>query len=172
MVKDQQVRRLVKLKKNEKTLTMAAAKAGLSRKTARKYLKSGKATEPVSAGTVLENSIGSVRVGMAGGGRDPEAIADGGSDSGVRVFMPSAGRGLPARPVENAAAQDQAVEGRIRRSEGGDVPAEVSTGTSSPIGLYVYGTPGSDDPGPAVSPSAVPLRVGLLELGSDHAVFQ
>ena len=42
MVKDQQVRRLVKLKKNEKTLTMAAAKAGMSRKTARKYLKSGK----------------------------------------------------------------------------------------------------------------------------------
>ena len=42
MVKDQQVRRLVKLKKNEKTLTMAAARAGLSRKTARKYLKSGK----------------------------------------------------------------------------------------------------------------------------------
>ena len=38
MVKDQQVRRLVKLKKNEKTLTMAAAKARLSRKTARKYL--------------------------------------------------------------------------------------------------------------------------------------
>ena len=30
------------MKKNEKTLTMAAAKAGLSRKTARKYLKSGK----------------------------------------------------------------------------------------------------------------------------------
>ena len=26
--------------------------------------------------------------------------------------------------------------------------------------------------GPAVSPSAVPLCVGLLELGSDHAVFQ
>ena len=35
------MRRLVKLKKNEKTLTMAAAKAGMSRKTAR-YLKSGK----------------------------------------------------------------------------------------------------------------------------------
>ena len=32
MVKDQQVRRLVKLKKNEKTLTMAAAKAGMSGK--------------------------------------------------------------------------------------------------------------------------------------------
>ena len=42
MVKDQQVRRLVKLRKNEKMLTMAAAKAGLSRKTARKYLKSRK----------------------------------------------------------------------------------------------------------------------------------
>ncbi len=91
MVKDQQVRRLVKLRKNEKTLTMAAARAGLSRKTARKYLKSGKLAEPVSAGAVLENSIGSVRVGMAGSGRDPEAIADGGGDSGVRLFVPSAG---------------------------------------------------------------------------------
>ncbi len=30
------------MRKNEKTLTMAAARAGLSRKTARKYLKSGK----------------------------------------------------------------------------------------------------------------------------------
>ena len=36
------MRRLVKLRKNEKMLTMAAAKAGLSRKRARKYLKSGK----------------------------------------------------------------------------------------------------------------------------------
>ncbi len=36
------MRRLVKLRKNEKTLTMVAARAGLSRKTARKYLKSGK----------------------------------------------------------------------------------------------------------------------------------
>ncbi len=31
----------MKLRKKEKTLTMAAAKAGLWRKTARKYLKSG-----------------------------------------------------------------------------------------------------------------------------------
>ena len=54
------MRRLVKLRKNEKMVTMAAAKAGLSRKTARKYLKSRSAAEPVSAGAVLANSIGSV----------------------------------------------------------------------------------------------------------------
>ena len=47
------MRRLVKLQKNEKTLTMAAAKAGLSRKTARKEV--GKTAEPESAGAVLEN---------------------------------------------------------------------------------------------------------------------
>ena len=32
----------MKLRKKEKTLTMAAAKAGMSRNPARKYLKSGK----------------------------------------------------------------------------------------------------------------------------------
>ena len=32
----------MKLRKKEKTLTMAAAKAGMARNTARKYLKSGK----------------------------------------------------------------------------------------------------------------------------------
>ena len=88
----------------------------------------GKAAEPVSAGAVLENSIGSVRVGMAGSGRDPEAIADGGGDSGVRVFVPSAGRGLPARPVENTAAEDQAEAKEVL------FPQKYRLGTSSTIG--------------------------------------
>ena len=59
------MRRLVKLKKNEKTLTMAAAKSGDVAKDSSQVPEVGKATEPVSAGTVLENSIGSVRVGVA-----------------------------------------------------------------------------------------------------------
>jgi len=42
MVTDQQVRRLMKLKKTEKTLASAAAKAGMDEKTARKWLRSGK----------------------------------------------------------------------------------------------------------------------------------
>lgn len=42
MVTDQQVRKLMKLVKNEKTLSLAAAKAGLGEQTARKYLRSGK----------------------------------------------------------------------------------------------------------------------------------
>ena len=42
MVTDQQVRRLLKLKQTEKTLSIAASKAGMSEKTARKYLKAGK----------------------------------------------------------------------------------------------------------------------------------
>ena len=60
MVKDQQVRRLVKLRKNEKMLTMAAAKAGLSRKTARKYLKSRKLPSQCQPERYWRNSIGSV----------------------------------------------------------------------------------------------------------------
>ena len=42
MVTDQQVRRLIMLIKTEKTKEIAAAKAGMDAKTARKYLKSGK----------------------------------------------------------------------------------------------------------------------------------
>lgn len=42
MVKDIQVRRLMKLRNQKKTLAAAAAAAGMDEKTARKYLKSGK----------------------------------------------------------------------------------------------------------------------------------
>ncbi len=42
MVTDQQVRRLLKLTQTEKTQAIAAAKAGMDRKTARKYLRSRK----------------------------------------------------------------------------------------------------------------------------------
>ena len=42
MVTDQQVRRLIMLIKTEKTKEIAASRAGMDRKTARKYLKSGK----------------------------------------------------------------------------------------------------------------------------------
>jgi len=42
MVTNQQVRRLMRLMKSEKTRIIAALKAGMDRKTARKYLKLGK----------------------------------------------------------------------------------------------------------------------------------
>jgi len=42
MVKDQQVRRLMRLMQKEKTKAIAAAKAGMDEKTARKYLRLGK----------------------------------------------------------------------------------------------------------------------------------
>ena len=41
MVTDQQVRKLMKLIQSEETLTIAAAKAGMDEKTARKYRRSG-----------------------------------------------------------------------------------------------------------------------------------
>ena len=42
MVTDQQVRKLMTLKKKGKTLLLSAAKAGMDEKTARKYLRRGK----------------------------------------------------------------------------------------------------------------------------------
>jgi len=42
MITDQQVRKLMKLKEKEKNLSIAAAKAGMSENTARKYVRSGK----------------------------------------------------------------------------------------------------------------------------------
>jgi len=49
MVKDEQVRNLMKLINQEKTSKMAAAKAGMSEKTARKYRQSGKLPSQVQA---------------------------------------------------------------------------------------------------------------------------
>ena len=49
MVTDQQVRRLRKLKQREKTLSSAAAKAGMDEKTARKYLRLGKLPSEVES---------------------------------------------------------------------------------------------------------------------------
>ena len=135
MVKDQQVRRLVKLQKNEKTLTMAAAKAGLSRKTARKYLKSGKLpsqSQPERYWRTRSDPFESVWPEVEEIlKRSPTVEA-----TAVFEYLCRQQEGaFPARSVEDAAAQDQAVEGTTRRSEGGDVPAEVSAGTSSTIGL-------------------------------------
>ncbi len=48
MVTDQQVRKLMKLVKTEKTLSLVAAKAGMSEKTARKYRRSGKLPSEMS----------------------------------------------------------------------------------------------------------------------------
>ena len=42
MVTDQQYRRLMKLRRTERNLASAAAKAGMDEKTARKYLRIGK----------------------------------------------------------------------------------------------------------------------------------
>ncbi len=48
MTTDQQVRKLMKLVKTEKSLSLAAAKAGMSEKTARRYRRSGKLPSEVA----------------------------------------------------------------------------------------------------------------------------
>lgn len=50
MVTDQQVRLLMKLSKTEKTLSLAAAKAGMDEKTARKYCQLGRLPSEVKVG--------------------------------------------------------------------------------------------------------------------------
>jgi len=49
MVTDRQVGRLFRLMETEKTLGMAAAKAGMDEKTARKYLKAGQLPSELAA---------------------------------------------------------------------------------------------------------------------------
>ena len=48
MITNQQVRKLMKLVKTEKSLSLAAAKAGMSEKTARRYRRSGKLPSEVA----------------------------------------------------------------------------------------------------------------------------
>ena len=55
MVTDQQVRRLFKLVQTEKNFRLAAMKAGMDEKTARKYRKLGKLPSVVERGTFVLN---------------------------------------------------------------------------------------------------------------------
>lgn len=48
MVKDNQVRRLFQLKDEEKSISIAAMKSGMSENTARKYIRSGKIPSQMS----------------------------------------------------------------------------------------------------------------------------
>ena len=66
MVTDQQVRRLMKLKQKGKTLSLAAAKAGMDEKTARKYLRLGKLPSEVRITSQWRTRFGSV-LGSVGG---------------------------------------------------------------------------------------------------------
>ena len=126
----------LKLKKNEKTLTMAAAKAGMSRKTARKYLKSGKLPSQCQ----------------------PERYWRTRSDPFESVW-PEVKEILKRSPTVEAKAVFDQQEGafqqgqlrtlqrRIKQweygSEGGDVPAEVSAGTSAQSDFTFMGRLGS-----------------------------
>ena len=172
MVKDQQVRRLVKLQKNEKTLTTAAAKAGLSRKTARKYLKSGKLpsqSQPERYWRTRSDPFESVWPEVE------EILKRSPTVEATAVFE------YLCRQQEGAFQQGQlrTLQRRIKqwKAQHGEAkevmfPQKYRPGHQAQSDFTFMGRLGSDDPGSAVSPSAVPLCFGLLELGSDHAVFQ
>ena len=60
MVTDAQVRRLKRLSKTEQNQEVAAAKAGMDPKTARKYLRSGELPKREEGGSELANETRSV----------------------------------------------------------------------------------------------------------------
>ncbi len=64
MVTDQEVRKLMKLIQSEKSLALAAAKAGMDEKTAGKYRRLGRL--PMPAGPHLDDPAGPLCRGVAG----------------------------------------------------------------------------------------------------------
>ena len=166
------MRRLVKLKKNEKTLTMAAAKAGMSRKTARKYLKSGKLPsqcQPERYWRTRSDPFESVwpevkEILKRSPTVEAKAVFDHLCRQQEGAFQQGQLRTLQRRIKQWKAEYGEAKEVMF--------PQKYQPGHQAQSDFTFMGRLGVTTPGPAVSPSAVPLRVGLLELGSDHAVFQ
>ena len=130
------------MQKNEKTANDGGGQSVAVAKDGSEVPEVEKAAEPESAGAVI-GELDRIRSSRCKWPEVEEILKldlRQWKPSGVRVFVQRQQEGVfSARSVEDAAAQDQAVEGTTRRSEGGDVPAEVSAGTSSTIGLYVYG---------------------------------
>ena len=93
MVTDAQVRRLKKLSKTENTKELAAAKAGMDSKTARRYLADGR--------------LPSERLGLHLEANGPV----------LRLYDPKTGRWLltPAERIAEAEAAKQQAEADVRR---------------------------------------------------------
>ena len=113
----------MKLRKKEKTLTMAAAKAGMARNTARKYLKSGKLPSeswPERSWRTRPDPYETVWPEVE------EILKRSPSVEVTAVFdhlEPDPRREFRRRTGTNSTATHQAVESPSRRVEGSDVSA-------------------------------------------------
>ena len=162
----------MKLRKKEKTLTMAAAKAGMARNTARKYLKSGKLpsecrpertwrTRPDPYESVWPEVEGILK-------RSPTVEATTVFDHLNRVHEGKFEEGQ-LRTLQRHIKQWRARNGELKEVM---FPQRHEPGASSPVRLHLYEQPGSDDRRATVSSSALSLRSNLFELGNNGAVLQ
>src|ERR1700709_2388369 len=108
MVTEQQIRRLYKLSKTEKTEEIAAAKAGMDVKTARKYLRATTA-ERDESGTALADSQGLLRRDLAGDTRTVEDQSGAGGKDDFRAAATEAPGAVCRWPTPDAAAEGEAL---------------------------------------------------------------
>ena len=170
MTTDWQVRLLMSLLKEGTPLVTAAAKAGMSEPTARKYRRVKKLPSelrPVRTWRTREDSPGEVW---------PDVEADAGarwrpgSEDGLRGTATAPSGAVHGGAVAYAAAPLPAVACVARAFEGGVLPPGSGARRAVPVGLHRHAAAVGDDWRRAAGAPMLPLRAGVLELGvgDDH----
>jgi len=134
MVTDNQVRRLLRLKQTEKSLTIAASKAGMDEKTARKYLRSGKLpseVKPDHQWRTRKDPFIQVWEDL----RSKLELNPGGQDTlrGPAAPIPGA---LPGWTAQNAAAQGETLARNQWAAQRSLLSPGASSGRTMPVRLY------------------------------------
>ena len=165
MVTDQQVRRLMALIPREPTLCLAAAKAGMDEKTARKYRRSGQLPSEVQAPHTWRTR--------------PDPFAE---VWGEVVLLLEVNPGLQAKtvfehlqasvsgsvfgwPVAHVTAPREGVACHSRSSSGGIFPSGALSLRPLPVGFYVSQRPMCDPRWLAFRSFGLPLRADVFQLG-------
>ena len=122
MVTDAQVRRLMKLRKQKRTLAAAAA-AGNGREDGTQVREGREATQSDAQVPALADPSRRLWSGVAGDFEDSGALADDGGEDAVRVPVPHVRGKLSGRTAENPAKVSQELAGPARPGQGGHVCA-------------------------------------------------
>ena len=170
---DRQVRRLRELLKIGKSLKVAAMRADMDEKTARKYRESAKLPSEIGRlAADVADSGGSVRGRL---GRGARAVGDRVPGYRPRPCSPGFSGQYPGRFQDG---QLRTLQRRLRQWRATAGPAKEvffaqihHPGSTGGVRLHAHGEPGRHPRRPALRPHGLSLRADLLELGDGLDLF-
>ena len=142
MVTDAQVRRLMELRKQKRTLAAAARGGGNGREDGTQVREGREATQSDAQVPALADPSRRLWSGVARGGEDSGALAEGGGEDALRVPVPQVRGELSGRTTQNPAKTSQELAGFARPGQRGHVCAATCPERAMPKRFHPDGRAG------------------------------